>query len=90
MGSEMCIRDRSFVARNLVKMGGQPVRRENFVTDNGNHILDVHNLEILNPIEMETQINLIAGTVTVGIFAHRAADTLIVSSDKGVTVTTTD
>ena len=81
---------RSFVARTLVKMGGQPVWRENFVTDNGNHILDVHNLEILNPIEMETQINQIAGIVTVGIFAHRAADILIVSSDKGVTVTTTN
>ena len=81
---------RSFVARTLVKMGGQPVWRENFVTDNGNHILDVHNLKILNPIEMETQINQIAGIVTVGIFAHRAADILIVSSDKGVTVTTTN
>jgi len=74
----------SFVARTMVKMGGQPIWRENFVTDNGNHILDVHNLEIVNPIEMEAQMNQIAGVVTVGIFAHRPADILIVSGDTEV------
>ena len=74
----------SFVARTMVKMGGQPIWRENFVTDNGNHILDVHNLEIVNPIEMEAQMNQIAGVVTVGIFAHRPADILIVSDDTEV------
>ena len=77
----------SFVARKMVKMRGQPIWRENFVTDNGNHILDVHNLQITNPLEMETRINQIPGVVTVGIFAHRPADVLIVASDNGVRVT---
>ena len=76
----------SFVARKLVKMRGQPIWRENFVTDNGNHILDVHNLQIPNPLEMETRINQIPGVVTVGIFAHRPADVLLVGSDTGVRV----
>ena len=76
----------SFVARKMVKMRGQPIWRENFVTDNGNHILDVHNLQITNPMEMETRINQIPGVVTVGIFAHRPADVLIVASDTGVRV----
>jgi len=76
----------SFVARKMVKMRGQPIWRENFVTDNGNHILDVHNLQITNPLEMETRINQIPGVVTVGIFAHRPADVLIVASDTGVRV----
>jgi ribose 5-phosphate isomerase A len=74
----------SYVARKLVSMRGQPIWRENFVTDNGNHILDVHNLAITNPLEMETRINQIPGVVTVGIFAHRAADVLIVGHDDGV------
>jgi ribose 5-phosphate isomerase A len=76
----------SFVARKMVKMRGQPIWREGFVTDNGNHILDVHNLQITNPLEMETRINMIPGVVTVGIFAHRPADVLIVASDAGVRV----
>lgn len=76
----------SFVARKMVKMGGQPIWRESFVTDNGNHILDVHNLQITNPLEMESRINQIPGVVTVGIFAHRPADVLIVASDTGVSV----
>ena len=76
----------SFVARKMVKMRGQPVWRENFVTDNGNHVLDVHNLSISNPLEMETRINQIPGVVTVGLFAHRAADVLIVGDDSGVRV----
>ncbi len=76
----------AFVARKMVKMRGQPIWRENFVTDNGNHILDVHNLQIPNPVEMETRINQIPGVVTVGLFAHRPADVLIVASDTGVRV----
>ena len=76
----------SYIARQLVKMGGQPIWRENFVTDNGNHILDVHNLSITNPVEMETRINQIPGVVTVGLFAHRPADVLIVGDDSGVRV----
>lgn len=76
----------SFVARKLVKMRGQPIWRENFVTDNGNHILDVHNLPIQNPIEMETRINQIPGVVTVGIFAHRPADVLIIGENTGTRV----
>jgi len=74
----------SLAARTLVKMRGQPVWRENFVTDNGNHILDVHNLQITNPVEMETRINQIPGVVTVGLFAHRPADVLIVGDETGV------
>lgn len=76
----------SFVARRLAKMRGQPVWREKFVTDNGNHILDVHNLVIGNPLEMETRINQIPGVLTVGIFAHRPADVLIIGDDSGVRV----
>ncbi|MDH5344717.1 MAG: ribose-5-phosphate isomerase RpiA [Gammaproteobacteria bacterium] len=76
----------SFVARKMVKMRGQPIWRENFVTDNGNHILDVHNLQITNPIELETRINQIPGVVTVGIFAHRPADVLIVGTETGVRI----
>jgi len=75
---------RSLVARQLVGLGGQPVWREGFVTDNGNVILDVHNLEILDPARLETEINQLAGVVTVGLFARRPADVLIVASDGGV------
>ena len=76
---------RSYVARQLVSLGGAPELRENFVTDNGNLILDVHNLEIVNPIEMEQQLNNFAGVVTVGIFAVRPADVLILGTDNGLT-----
>ena len=72
------------VARRMLKMRGQPVWREGFVTDNGNHILDVHNLQIANPLDMEARINRIPGVVTVGIFAHRPADVLLIASDVGV------
>jgi ribose 5-phosphate isomerase A len=75
---------RSLVARQLTAMGGQPVWRDNFVTDNGNVILDVHNLEIMEPMKIETQINQLAGVVTVGIFAHRPADVLILGGDDGI------
>ncbi len=74
---------RSYVARELVKLGGNPVWRENFVTDNGNVILDVHNLEIMEPAKLETTINQIAGVVTVGLFAHRGADVLILGTPEG-------
>jgi ribose 5-phosphate isomerase A len=73
-----------FVARRMLKMRGQAVWREGFVTDNGNHILDVHDLQIANPIDMEARINRLPGVVCVGIFAHRPADVLLVASDTGV------
>ncbi|MCB1722771.1 MAG: ribose-5-phosphate isomerase RpiA [Gammaproteobacteria bacterium] len=74
---------RSYVARELTALGGNPVLRENFVTDNGNLILDVHGLEIMEPMKLETQINQLAGVVTVGIFAHRPADLLILGTPDG-------
>ncbi|HJR68480.1 MAG TPA: ribose-5-phosphate isomerase RpiA [Gammaproteobacteria bacterium] len=77
---------RSYVARQMVKAGGQPIWREGFVTDNGNHILDVHNLRIANPLELETRFNQIAGVVTVGIFANRPADVLLIGGPSGVKV----
>ncbi len=73
------------VARRMLKMRGQPIWREGFVTDNGNHILDVHDLQIVNPIDMEARINRIPGVVTVGIFADRPADILLIATDAGVT-----
>ena len=73
---------RSYVARQLVKLGGQPVWREGVVTDNGNVILDVHHLQLADPIAMEDAINRIAGVVTVGLFAHRGADVLLVAGDE--------
>ncbi len=75
---------RSLVARQLVKLGGQPVWREGLVTDNGNIILDVHNLEILDPPALESEINQLPGVVTVGLFARRPADVLLVAGDEGV------
>ena len=74
---------RSFVARQLVRLGGTPVWREGFVTDNGNLILDVHGLEILSPAALEQEINNISGVVTVGIFALRPADVLILGTPQG-------
>lgn len=75
---------RSYVARELVKLGGDPVWRQGVVTDNGNVILDVHNLEILNPVELEAKINQIVGVVTNGLFAKRGADIVLVASESGV------
>ncbi len=77
---------RSYVARQLMKFGGQPVWREGVITDNGNMILDVHGLSIVDPLTLETQINQIVGVVTVGLFAHRPADVLIVGSADGVKI----
>lgn len=75
---------RSYVARQLVKLGGQPVLREGFTTDNGNVILDVHGLTILDPIELEAAINQIPGVVTNGLFARRGADVLLLAGATGV------
>lgn len=77
---------RSFVAREIVKLKGDPVYRQGFITDNGNVILDVHNLNILNPIELEKTLNNIPGVVSNGLFAHRPADTLVVGTSAGVKV----
>ena len=75
---------RSHVARQLVLLGGDPVYREGCITDNGNHILDIYNLEILDPRDLEQQINQITGVVSNGLFAIRAADRLILGTDSGV------
>lgn len=75
---------RSHVARELLKLGGDPVYREGVVTDNGNVILDVYNLQITNPRELEAKINNIVGVVTNGLFAARPADVLLLGTGKGV------
>ncbi len=75
---------RSHVARELVKLGGRPDWRQGFVTDNGNIILDVHGLSIMDPPRLESEINQITGVVCVGIFAHRPADVLLVGESNGV------
>jgi ribose 5-phosphate isomerase A len=74
----------SYVARQVVALGGQPVLREGFTTDNGNIILDVHGMSILNPVELETALNNIAGVVTNGLFAVRPADVLLLGTVNGV------
>ena len=79
---------RSHVARQLVKLGGQPVLRMGVVTDNGNVILDVHNLRLSDALSFETAVDQIAGVVTVGLFARRRADVIVVASDDGVTTLT--
>lgn len=75
---------RSYVARELVKLGGDPVYRENCITDNGNVILDVHNMAITNPTKTEAAINQIVGVVTNGLFACRPADVLLIGRESGV------
>ncbi|MDH3588445.1 MAG: ribose-5-phosphate isomerase RpiA [Gammaproteobacteria bacterium] len=75
---------RSYVARQLVGLGGRPEWRADFTTDNGNAILDVYNLDITDPVTLESTINQIAGVVTVGLFARRPADVLLIASDGGV------
>jgi len=75
---------RSHVAHELVRLGGHPQLREHFTTDNGNIILDVEDLRILNPAELETKINNIVGVVTNGLFARRGADVILVGTDNGV------
>jgi len=76
----------SYIAREITKLGGQPILREGFTTDNGNIILDVHNLSIIKPVELEQELNQLAGVVTNGLFAQRPADVLLVASDSGVQI----
>jgi ribose 5-phosphate isomerase A len=75
---------RSYVARQITRIGGQPVLREGFTTDNGNVILDVHNLRIMDPVALEQELNQITGVVTNGLFARRRADVLLLGTDSGV------
>jgi len=75
---------RTLVARRLTAIGGRPVLRAGFTTDNGNHILDVHGLNIADPVALESALNQIPGVVTVGLFAQRPADVLLIGADTGV------
>ena len=75
---------RNHVTRELVRLGGEPVWRQGTVTDNGGHILDVNGLQIVDPVTLEREINQVAGVVTVGLFAQRGADVLVVGTDSGV------
>jgi len=75
---------RSLVARKMVALGGQPEWREGFVTDNGNWILDIHNLDLIDPVRMEKTINNLAGVVTCGLFALRPADLVLIASEDGI------
>ena len=77
---------RSFVARQMIKAGGQPIWREGFVTDNGNQILDVHGLSMTSPPELENRLNQIPGVVTVGLFAQRPADVVLIAEDDDIRV----
>ena len=72
------------MAREITRLGGQPMLRQGFTTDNGNIILDVHGLQILNPIELETTLNYITGIVTNGLFAKRGADVLLLGINDGI------
>lgn len=75
---------RSYVAREIVKLEGMPVYREGFVTDNGNEILDVHHLDIVNPKELERTLNNVVGVVTCGLFANRGANIVLMGTERGV------
>jgi ribose 5-phosphate isomerase A len=79
---------RSYVSRQIIKLGGQPIWREGVITDNSNMIIDVHNLRIDNPVELERNLNQIAGVVTNGLFAQRGADVLLLGGKDGVTTIT--
>ncbi len=79
---------RSYIAREIVKMGGKPILREDFTTDNGNIIIDIHGLEIMEPVKMETHFNQLPGVVTIGLFAQRPADVLILGTPNGAKVIT--
>ncbi|MFT5574389.1 MAG: ribose 5-phosphate isomerase A [Cryomorphaceae bacterium] len=76
---------KSYVARQIVKLGGNPILRDGVITDNSNFIIDVHDLTIDNPVELETKLNQIAGVVTNGLFAQRSADVLLLGGESGVT-----
>jgi ribose 5-phosphate isomerase A len=75
---------RSYVGREIVKLGGDPAYRQGVVTDNGNVILDIHNMSILNPVELERKLNSIVGVVTNGLFADRGADVVLTGTENGV------
>jgi ribose 5-phosphate isomerase A len=75
---------RAYVSRALTALGGRPVWREQVITDNGNHILDLHDLRISDPVALENAINQITGVVTVGLFAARPADLVILGGPQGV------
>ncbi|TXK99339.1 ribose 5-phosphate isomerase A [Methylococcaceae bacterium HT1] len=75
---------RSYVAREIVKLGGQPIWRENYITDNGCEIIDVHNMEIAEPLALERLVNNLAGVVSVGIFGLRPADVVLIAKESGV------
>jgi len=75
---------RSYVAREIVLLGGQPALRQGFTTDNGNVILDIHGMQMMNPAELERQLNQITGVVTNGLFALRPANVLLLGTDSGV------
>jgi len=75
---------RSYVAREIVRLGGQPELRQGFTTDNGNVVIDVRGLSILDPVKLESDLNQLAGVVTVGLFARRGADTILVGGENGV------
>ena len=79
---------RSFIAREIVKMGGRPELRQGFTTDNGNIILDIHGLKIMEPVKMEDHFNQLPGVVTIGLFARRPADVLILGTPNGAKVIT--
>jgi ribose 5-phosphate isomerase A len=75
---------RSYVAREIVKLGGDPMYRQGVITDNGNQIIDVYNMSIVDPRALETQLNQIVGIVTNGLFAHRGADVVLTGTENGV------
>ncbi len=75
---------RSYVAREVVKLGGQPIWRENYITDNGCEIIDVHNMQIAEPLALERLVNNLAGVVSVGIFGLRPADVVLIATESGV------
>jgi ribose 5-phosphate isomerase A len=77
---------RSYVARQIVKLGGDPVYREDFITDNGNQILDVHHLNIMQPIALEETLNNITGVVCNGLFAKRGADKVLIATQHGIEI----
>lgn len=75
---------RSYVARQMIRLGGQPELRDGFITDNGNLILDVHNLDLVDPVKMEAEVNAIPGVVTCGLFARRPADQVLIAAESGI------
>lgn len=77
---------RNYIAREIIKLGGRPVWREHTITDNGNHILDIHQMDLTNPLEREAQLTGLTGVVTCGLFAKRPADVMILGGPDGVEI----